>query len=164
MNSRRFMSSMGDFLPYALSARRPTRALGFRTSNLPQGGRQVLGADLNCPESGAYQATQLRCNPNLGPEIILKPTRLFSKATRVLVTAMEEAQVKRLICVTGFGATAAAAVGRRRDVATELARFILARAQARVLASTETGRMKLSLIGLGLLATTVSTRPASSAE
>ena len=26
-----------------------------------------------------------------GPEIILKPTRLFSKATQVLVTAMEEA-------------------------------------------------------------------------
>src|SRR6266566_7643889 len=39
-----------------------------------------------------------------GPEIIFKPTRFFSKATRVLVTAMEEAQVKRLICVTGFGA------------------------------------------------------------
>ena len=36
-----------------------------------------------------------------GPEIIFKPTRLFSKATRVLVTAMEETQVKRLICVTG---------------------------------------------------------------
>jgi putative NADH-flavin reductase len=39
-----------------------------------------------------------------GPEMIFEPTRLFSKATRVLVTAMEEAQVKRLICVTGFGA------------------------------------------------------------
>jgi uncharacterized protein YbjT (DUF2867 family) len=39
-----------------------------------------------------------------GPEIILKPTRFFSKATRVLVTAMEEGQVKRLISVTGFGA------------------------------------------------------------
>ena len=39
-----------------------------------------------------------------GPEIIFKPTRLFSAPTRVLVTAMEEAQVKRLICVTGFGA------------------------------------------------------------
>jgi putative NADH-flavin reductase len=39
-----------------------------------------------------------------GPELILKPTRFFSKATRVLVTAMKEAQVKRLICVTGFGA------------------------------------------------------------
>jgi putative NADH-flavin reductase len=39
-----------------------------------------------------------------GPEVVLKPTRFFSKATRVLVTAMEEAHVKRLICVTGFGA------------------------------------------------------------
>jgi putative NADH-flavin reductase len=39
-----------------------------------------------------------------GPEIILKPTRFFSKATQVLVNAMKEAQVKRLICVTGFGA------------------------------------------------------------
>jgi putative NADH-flavin reductase len=39
-----------------------------------------------------------------GPEIIFEPTRLFSKATRVLVTAMEEAHVSRLICVTGFGA------------------------------------------------------------
>jgi putative NADH-flavin reductase len=38
------------------------------------------------------------------PEIILKPTRFFSTATRILVTAMEEAQIKRLICVTGFGA------------------------------------------------------------
>ena len=38
------------------------------------------------------------------PEIIFKPTRLFSAATQVLVTAMEEAQIKRLICVTGFGA------------------------------------------------------------
>jgi putative NADH-flavin reductase len=41
---------------------------------------------------------------SVGPEIILKPTRFFSKATRVLVTAMAGAQVKRLICVTGFGA------------------------------------------------------------
>src|SRR5262245_10069236 len=39
-----------------------------------------------------------------GPEIIFKPMRDFSKATRVLVTAMEQAHVKRLICVTGFGA------------------------------------------------------------
>jgi uncharacterized protein YbjT (DUF2867 family) len=39
----------------------------------------------------------------VGPEIILEPTQLFSKATRLLITAMEEAQIKRLICVTGFG-------------------------------------------------------------
>src|SRR5262249_28353287 len=41
---------------------------------------------------------------SVGPEIILEPMRLFSKATRVLVTAMKESRVKRLICVTGFGA------------------------------------------------------------
>jgi putative NADH-flavin reductase len=40
----------------------------------------------------------------VGPEIVLKTTQLFSTSTRVLVTAMDEAQVKRLICVTGFGA------------------------------------------------------------
>jgi putative NADH-flavin reductase len=45
-----------------------------------------------------------------GPEFILKPTRLFSKATQVLVTAMQEARVKRLICVTGSARATAAAV------------------------------------------------------
>jgi putative NADH-flavin reductase len=43
------------------------------------------------------------------PEIIFKPVRLFSDATRVLVTAMEETGVKRLICVTGFLALGTAA-------------------------------------------------------
>src|SRR5262249_41973039 len=35
---------------------------------------------------------------------MLSGTRLFSNATRILVTAMEAERVKRLICVTGFGA------------------------------------------------------------
>ena len=35
-----------------------------------------------------------------GPEIILKPTRFFSKATRVLVSAMEEAQVTQISRLT----------------------------------------------------------------
>jgi len=39
-----------------------------------------------------------------GPELVLGPVRLFSEATRVLVPAMEQAGVKRLISVTGFGA------------------------------------------------------------
>src|SRR5262249_60507623 len=39
-----------------------------------------------------------------GPEIVFKPMRFFSKATRGLVTAMEQAHVKRLTCMTGFGA------------------------------------------------------------
>ena len=38
------------------------------------------------------------------PEQIFGGTRLFSAATRILVDAMEASPVKRLICVTGFGA------------------------------------------------------------
>jgi uncharacterized protein YbjT (DUF2867 family) len=38
------------------------------------------------------------------PELIFGGTRLFSVATRILVNAMEARAVKRLICVTGFGA------------------------------------------------------------
>jgi uncharacterized protein YbjT (DUF2867 family) len=41
---------------------------------------------------------------DFSPETVLKGTRLFSLATRILVTAMEDAGVKRLICVTGLGA------------------------------------------------------------
>jgi len=35
---------------------------------------------------------------------LLRPIHLFSDATRILVSAMEGKAVKRLICVTGFGA------------------------------------------------------------
>jgi hypothetical protein len=38
------------------------------------------------------------------PELIFGGTRLFSVATRVLVNAMESSAVRRLICITGFGA------------------------------------------------------------
>jgi putative NADH-flavin reductase len=38
------------------------------------------------------------------PEFVFRGTRLFSEATRVLVAAMQETGVKRLLCVTGFGA------------------------------------------------------------
>jgi putative NADH-flavin reductase len=38
------------------------------------------------------------------PELILSGTSLFSATTRILVNAMEARAVKRLICVTGFGA------------------------------------------------------------
>ena len=39
-----------------------------------------------------------------GPDMIFKPVRLFSAATRILVPAMQDASVKRLICLTGYGA------------------------------------------------------------
>ena len=35
---------------------------------------------------------------------LFRPVRLFSDATRVLIDAMKARGVKRLICVTGFGA------------------------------------------------------------
>ena len=38
------------------------------------------------------------------PSRIISGTQLFSAATRVLVDAMQNSPVKRLICVTGFGA------------------------------------------------------------
>ena len=62
---------------------------------------------------------------SVGPEIIFEPTRLFSKATRVLVTAMEEAQVKRLICVTGFGA--GDSLGRGRFLCSAAFHLLLGR-------------------------------------
>jgi uncharacterized protein YbjT (DUF2867 family) len=39
-----------------------------------------------------------------GPETLLGPVRLFSAATCTVVPAMERAGIRRLICVTGFGA------------------------------------------------------------
>jgi putative NADH-flavin reductase len=48
----------------------------------------------------------------IGPEMVFGPVRLFSDATRIIVSAMQRAGVKRLICVTGFGAgDSRAAVG-----------------------------------------------------
>src|SRR5215211_267249 len=40
---------------------------------------------------------------SVGPELIFRPVRLFSEATRILVAGMKKAGRKRLICVTGFG-------------------------------------------------------------
>ena len=39
----------------------------------------------------------------LNPQTVLKPTTFFSRATAVIVSAMERAGVRRLVCVTGFG-------------------------------------------------------------
>lgn len=39
-----------------------------------------------------------------GPGMVLGPVRLFSDSTRILIAAMSAAGIKRLICVTGYGA------------------------------------------------------------
>jgi putative NADH-flavin reductase len=38
------------------------------------------------------------------PSAVVRGTRLFSRATRILVDAMTAAGVRRLVCLTGFGA------------------------------------------------------------
>jgi putative NADH-flavin reductase len=61
--------------------------------------REAIGRAL----VGVYAVIQtLGVSP--APELIFSGTRLFSAATRVLVDAMEASAVRRLICVTGFGA------------------------------------------------------------
>src|SRR5262245_50472241 len=66
MSSRRLRSSMGDFPSDALLEPPTGPCSVFRSFSLPQGGPQVLGVDLKCPESVPYHPTQSRCNPNLG--------------------------------------------------------------------------------------------------
>ena len=56
--------------------------------------RAIAGVDAAIQTLGVTRA----------PELILRSTRLFSAATRILVNAMEASAVRRLICVTGLGA------------------------------------------------------------
>lgn len=72
--------NLEKFAGDALSADDVTRALDGIDIVI-----QVLGADI-------------------GPGTILSGTTLFSDATRILVDAMRASGVKRVICVTGFGA------------------------------------------------------------
>jgi putative NADH-flavin reductase len=39
-----------------------------------------------------------------GPQMVLGPVHLFSDATRVVVDSMRDVGVRRLICITGYGA------------------------------------------------------------
>lgn len=95
----------------ALQAGHSVRALARSARRIPMGHpglEKITGDALEMPTvrralTGVDVVIQ-SLGISAGPEIVLRPTRFFSKATQVLVNAMEEAQVKRLICVTGFGA------------------------------------------------------------
>jgi putative NADH-flavin reductase len=65
-------------------------------------GDALRTVDVNAAVQGADAVIQ-----TLGEKAglnMLRGTRLFSEATRTLIAAMEAEGVKRLICVTGFGA------------------------------------------------------------
>ena len=49
-------------------------------------------------------AVVLALGVRAGPGMVLGPIHLFSKATQIVIDAMKKSCVRRLICVTGFGA------------------------------------------------------------
>ncbi len=66
-------------------------------------GSAINAADVSTALDGV-SAVILSLGVAARPEMIIGPVRLFSQATEVIVPAIERAGVKRLICVTGFGA------------------------------------------------------------
>ena len=67
---------------------------------------KVQGDALNKPDVEAALAGVDAVIVTLGVSLgsLFKPVHLFSDATRVLIAAMKDKRVNRLICVTGFGA------------------------------------------------------------
>lgn len=94
----------------ALDQGHPVRAFARSASQIPIDkpnltkipGDALRTVDVNASVQGADAVIlTLGAKAGLG---MLSGTRLFSDATRILITAMEAERVKRLICVTGFGA------------------------------------------------------------
>jgi len=84
-------------------ARRPGR-IELRDANLETVAGDALAAtDVRAALEGVDAVVQaLGIDPR--PQAVIRGTRLFSRATRVLVEQMSAAGVRRLVCLTGFGA------------------------------------------------------------
>jgi putative NADH-flavin reductase len=81
---------------------RSAAAIGFSDPKLEKvRGDALISKDIEEALNGINVVIQT-LGVSLGD--LFRRVRLFSDATRVLVSAMESAAVKRLICVTGFGA------------------------------------------------------------
>jgi putative NADH-flavin reductase len=81
---------------------RSAAAIGFSDPKLEKvRGDALVSKDIEAALNGIDVVIQT-LGVSLGD--LFRRVRLFSDATRVLVSAMESAAVKRLICVTGFGA------------------------------------------------------------
>lgn len=66
-------------------------------------GSALSHADLSAGLAGV-DAVIMTLGIPMGAQLVLGPVTLFSDATRLLIPAMEASGVKRLVCVTGFGA------------------------------------------------------------
>ena len=102
----------------ALAAGHKVRAFARSASSIPEDHPNLEKVDGDALDSvcvrGALQPGDVVIQTlgiSITPANILRPVKLFSTATRVLVDAMKEAGAKRLICVTGFGAGDSADAG-----------------------------------------------------
>ncbi len=66
-------------------------------------GSALKGSDIASAMTGV-DAVILTLGVRAGPGMVLGPVDLFSRATQIVIDAMKKARVKRLICLTGFGA------------------------------------------------------------
>ncbi len=86
----------------------------------PHKGDALVAHDIAAAVQGVDAVVQALGIP-MSQEMLLGPVHLFSEATRILVAAMEETGVKRLICVTGFGAgESRARIGLLRRIPFEI--------------------------------------------
>ena len=83
---------------------RSASAIRFHDPNLEKLDGDALDRDTIERALAGVDAVIQTLGVSPAPELIFTGTRLFSAATRVLVNAMEASAVRRLICVTGFGA------------------------------------------------------------
>jgi putative NADH-flavin reductase len=93
----------------ALTAGYDVRALARSAAAIPLSNsklEKVQGDALNQQDVEAALAGVDVVIVTLGVSLgeLIKPVHLFSDATRVLIAAMKDKSVSRLICVTGFGA------------------------------------------------------------
>jgi len=79
---------------------------GIRLSNprLEKRNGDALNVSVISSAVTGVDAVILTLGLRAGPGMVLGPVDLFSRATRIVVDAMKNAGVKRLLCVTGFGA------------------------------------------------------------
>ena len=66
-------------------------------------GSALKASDISSAMTGV-DAVILTLGVRAGPGMVLGPVDLFSRATEIVIEAMKKVRVKRLICVTGFGA------------------------------------------------------------
>lgn len=95
----------------ALEAGHKVRALARSAQRIPVDDAQLekIAGDARDPATvrqalDGVDAVVLALGVAPGPAAVLRPVRLFSDATRVVVDEMAAAAVKRLVCVTGLGA------------------------------------------------------------